>query len=100
MLVLAGTVKVKPEKRSEAVRAALKMAKASQAEPGCRAYAFYADLEDPNTVLIFECWESDAALQAHFQSPHMAEFNAAIAGFLAALPSFDRYEVSAVNKMM
>jgi quinol monooxygenase YgiN len=100
MLVIAGTVKIKPETRAEAVQAALKMAKASQAEAGCRSYAFYADIEDPNTFLIFERWESEAALMTHFQTPHMAEFNAAIPRFLAAPPSINRYDVAAEMKLM
>jgi quinol monooxygenase YgiN len=100
MLVIAGTVKVKPETRAEAVKAALKMAKASAAEPGCTSYRFYADLEDADTFLIFEQWESEAALTAHFQTPHMAEFNAAIPRFLAAAPSINRYDVAAVAKLM
>jgi quinol monooxygenase YgiN len=100
MLVIAGTVKVKPETRSEAVQAALKMAKASQAEAGCRSYAFYADLEDPNTILIFERWDNEAALMAHFQTPHMAEFNAAIPRFLAAPPTIMRYDVAAETKLI
>jgi len=100
MLVIAGTVKVKADTSAEAVQAAIKMSKASQAEAGCESYRFYADLEDPNTFLIFERWESEAALVAHFQTPHMAEFNAAILRFLAAPPSIDRYEVSSVVKMM
>lgn len=100
MLVIAGKVKVKPETRAEAAQAALKMAKATQGEAGCKSYGFYADLEDPNTFLIFEQWENEAALMAHFQSPHMAEFNSLIPRFLAAPPSIDRYDVSAVVKMM
>ena len=100
MLVIAGTVKVKPESRAEAVQAAIRMSKASQAEAGCKSYRFYADLEDANTFLIFEQWENEAALMAHFQTPHMAEFNAAIPRFLAAPPSIDRYEIAAVVKMM
>ena len=100
MLLIAGTIKVKPETRAEAVQAALKMAKATQAEAGCKSYGFYADLDDPNTFLIFEQWESEAALMAHFQSPHMAEFNSVVPRFIAAAPSIDRYEVSGVVKMM
>jgi quinol monooxygenase YgiN len=100
MLVIAGTVKVKSESRAEAMQAAIKMAKASQAEAGCKSYGFYAALDDPNTFLIFEQWENEAALLAHFQTPHMAEFNAAVPRFLAAPPSIDRFEVSAVVKMM
>lgn len=100
MLVIAGTVKVKPESRAEAAAAALTMATATRAEPGCKSYGFYADLGDPNTFLIFEQWENEAALMAHFQTPHMAAFNAAIPRFLAAPPSIDRYEIAAVVKMM
>jgi len=100
MLVIAGRVKVKPETREEAARAALKMAKATQSEAGCKSYGFYADLEDPNTFLIFEEWDSEEALLRHFQTPHMAEFNAAVPRFLAAPPSINRFDVAAVVKMM
>ncbi|RDJ94345.1 hypothetical protein B4Q13_15050 [Lacticaseibacillus rhamnosus] len=78
---------VKPEARAEAAQAALKMSRASEAEAGCKSYRFYADLEDPNTFLIFEQWEDEGALLAHFQTPHMAEFNGLIPRFLAAPPS-------------
>ena len=100
MLIVSGRVKVKPESRAEAMQAAIKMVKATVAEPGCTSYGFYADLEDPNTFLIFEVWESEAALMAHFVTPHMAEFNALIPKFLAAPPSINRYDVSGVVKMM
>jgi quinol monooxygenase YgiN len=100
MLIISGTVKVKPESRAEAAEAAVKMVRATRKEPGCKSYGFYADLEDPNTFLIFEQWDDDAALMAHFQSPHMAEFNSLIPRFLAAPPSIDRYEVSGVSKLM
>ena len=100
MLVVAGHVKVKPEIRAEAIQAALRMAKATRAETGCKSYRFSADLEDPNLFLIFEEWEDEAALMQHFASPHMAEFNAAVPGFLAAPPSITRYDVGTVTKMM
>lgn len=100
MLIVSGRVKVKPESRAEAAAAALKMAKATQTEAGCKSYGFYADLEDPNTFLIFEIWEDEAALMRHFTTPHMAEFNAEVPKFLAAPPSIDRYDVSGVLKMM
>jgi quinol monooxygenase YgiN len=100
MLIVAGRVPVRPDRRDEAVVAAVKMAKATQAEAGCRSYGFYADLADPNTILIFEEWENEAALTAHFQTPHMAEFNSVISRFVAGPPSINRYEVGAVVKMM
>lgn len=100
MLIVAGRIRVKPERRAEAVAAAVKMARATQAEPGCHAYAFYSDLEDPNTFLVFEQWQDEAALLAHFQTPHMAEFNAVAGTLVAAPPAIDRYEIASVQKLM
>jgi quinol monooxygenase YgiN len=100
MVIVAGRVPVRAERRAEAVAAAVKMARATQAESGCRSYTFSSDLEDPNLILIFEEWESEAALAAHFQTPHMAEFNAVIPQFVAGPPAINRYEVAAVVKMM
>ena len=48
MIVIAGSVAVRPERREEAVRVACTMATATRKEPGCVSYRFSADLDDPN----------------------------------------------------
>lgn len=64
----------------EAVKmAAAAMMEASQAENGCIDYAFAQDVNDPSLFRIVEIWEDDAALKRHFQMPHMAVFNEALA---------------------
>src|SRR6185503_126047 len=40
MIVIAGTVRIRPERRDDAIRHALAMAEASRAEAGCVAYRF------------------------------------------------------------
>jgi quinol monooxygenase YgiN len=82
------------------MQAALTMVKATRSEAGCKSYGFYADMQDPNTFLIFEQWKDEAALMSHFQSPHMAEFNGLIPRFLAAAPTINRFDVSNVSKLM
>lgn len=99
MIVIAGSVTIKPEHREEAVRVALTMARATQAEPGCASYRFSADLADPNTLLIFEEWESDDALVRHFQSEHMRVFREQIPTLVVRPPSIQRYAVSAKSAM-
>lgn len=94
MIVIAGTIPINPDRRDEAIQVAMKMAEASQQEEGCNAYQFYADFADPNTFLIFEEWASEAALQAHFQTPHMAEFQKQIPQYVAGPLNLKRYEVS------
>jgi quinol monooxygenase YgiN len=99
MIVIAGKIQVRPEKRDEAQKAALAMAEATRRESGCVSYTFYADLVDPGTFFLFEEWESDAALGAHFQTEHMARFQQQAPAFLAAPPTIKRYVVESVVGM-
>jgi quinol monooxygenase YgiN len=99
MTVVAGTVRVRPERRDEAVRVALTMARATQAESGCRTYRFYADLEEPAVFFIFEEWESEEALGAHFQTEHMAAFQAALPELVSGPPDIRFYNVASVRSM-
>jgi len=79
MLIVAGEVRVESEAEVEKARAAIvKMMDASNAEDGCILYAFSQDLADPCLIRIFEKWESQEALTAHFNAPHMAEFMGAM----------------------
>ena len=45
---------------------------AIRAEAGNLRYEYYWSLEDPDTVLLIDSWESQAALDAHHASPMMA----------------------------
>jgi len=63
----------------DALRSAIAtMESASRAEAGCIEYAFASSLEDPSTIRIVEHWQSMDALRAHFATPHMRAFNAAM----------------------
>ena len=99
MIVIAGSVRVKAEKREAAVRAALTMAEATRAEPGCLTYRFSADLADPTTFLIFEEWEDDEALARHFASAHMEAFRRAIPDLVAGPAAIKRYVVERAEPM-
>ncbi|NNM78091.1 antibiotic biosynthesis monooxygenase [Sphingomonas sp. ID1715] len=51
---------------------------ATRAETGCLHYSFAIDALDPDVMRISEIWADWPALEAHFQAPHMATFNAAL----------------------
>lgn len=40
-------------------------------EPGNLQYEYFTKLDDPETVLLIDSWESQAALDAHHSSPMM-----------------------------
>lgn len=55
------------------------MEQASQAESGCLDYTFSVELNNPDVLRITEKWETADALKAHFATPHMTSFQAAMA---------------------
>lgn len=99
MIVIAGTIPIKPEHREEARQLALQMAKATQAEAGCLAYQFYADLADSHTFFIFEEWESEEALNRHFQTEHMKNFQQQAPKLLAGKINVKRYAVQSATPL-
>lgn len=52
---------------------------ASREEPGCVTYVAHLVEGDPGTVLIYEQYRDEAALEAHRNSPHFHQY--AIGGF-------------------
>ena len=45
---------------------------AIRAEAGNLRYEYYQPLDDPETVLLIDSWEDQAAIDAHHASPMMA----------------------------
>ncbi|MBA4044260.1 MAG: antibiotic biosynthesis monooxygenase [Erythrobacter sp.] len=80
MLIVLAKAQVGEGAMEPAKAAIADMVAASNAEEGCIAYAFTQDVLDPGTLHIVEKWQDEAALAAHFATPHMAAFGAAIAG--------------------
>ncbi len=93
MIIVHGTFPVKPEHRDNALELMRRMAIASRAEFGCISYEFYIGLSDPNTLLLFQEWESVEALQGHFDTAHMEEFLKDLPDVLNGEVATRRYEV-------
>lgn len=45
---------------------------AIRSEPGNLRYEYFLSLDDPETVLLIDSWENQAAIDAHHASPMMA----------------------------
>jgi len=80
MLIVLAKAQVGEGALEPAMAAIADMVAASNAEEGCIAYAFTQDVLEPQVLHIVEKWQDEAALAAHFATPHMAAFGAAIAG--------------------
>jgi len=99
MIVIAGHVLIDPKQREKAEAAAREMMRETREEKGCISYAFSSDLEEAGRFLIFEEWESDEALRAHFASAHMARFQQAVGGLGVREMKVQRYEVASVGPL-
>lgn len=93
MIIVHGTFPVKSDLREVALDLMKQMAVASRAEEGCISYEFYVGLSDPNTLLLFQEWESVDALQGHFETDHMEDFLRELPNVLAGEVATRRYEV-------
>jgi quinol monooxygenase YgiN len=100
MITVAARVGIKPEQRAKAIAAASKMTAETHKEAGCIQYHFYTDIDDPNVLHVFEEWDSDAALNAHLETPHMAEFGAVLGEVVAEEPKVMRYVVAERTRLM
>jgi quinol monooxygenase YgiN len=98
-LIVAGTVRV-PAENVERFRPHMaKMMAASRAEDGCLAYGYAEDVVEPGLIHVFEVWESQAALDAHFSTAHMAEWRAAWPSFGVSDRRLIAYEVASEREL-
>ena len=63
----SGTVDMPPENVEPALTAARPLIEGAQAEEGCLDYDWCPDPMNPGRIRVFERWESEATLAAHFQ---------------------------------
>jgi quinol monooxygenase YgiN len=93
-LIVAGTVRVPPD-RLEALRPhAVEMVTATRDEDGCVAYAFSEDLGEPGLIHIFEVWRDAQCLAAHGTSAHMQTWRAAAGGVGLTDRRLTTYEIA------
>jgi quinol monooxygenase YgiN len=74
MILVSGRFRLPLDRIEEARPAMAAVIAASLAEPGCRAYAYAEDVTEPGLFRVHEAWDSREALEAHFATPHMREW--------------------------
>ena len=94
MLIVAGTVRVPPERLDGFRPQMAAMMAASQAEDGCFDYNYAEDVAEPGLIHVFERWRDQAALEAHFRTAHMATWRAAWPSFGVADRRLFAYEIA------
>jgi len=89
---ISAAFRARPGKETE-LRDALKGLQApTRAEPGCLTYDLHQAVDDPARLLMFESWESQAAIDAHMKSPHVQKFAPRVDGLCAESPQITIWE--------
>jgi hypothetical protein len=65
MVIVGGSFEMDPGQRQQFLDGRLEMMRVSRGEAGCIEYTFAPDPVTPGRVVLFERWESQAALDAH-----------------------------------
>jgi quinol monooxygenase YgiN len=95
VIIVAGHFVVDPGQREHFLDSRADIMRTSRSEPGCITYAFSPDPLDPGRVLLFEQWETKAALADHLaalrQGPRRQD------GVEVRESEIQQYEISAVG---
>lgn len=97
MLIIAGTFQVDAAHREAMLQAVQPMVTATLQEPGCQAYSFSPDVNDPSVVHLYELWDDQEALDGHFASAHMAEWQKVAADLPILGRDIAKYTISEVG---
>ena len=73
MLIIAGHIRTSPDAVEELARTLRSLVPATLAEDGCFAYHFAIDDPAEGTILVYELWRDQAALDAHLAMPAIGE---------------------------
>ena len=79
MLLVTGSARFHADDIDALREAAHDMVMESRKEDGCITYAYAFDLFDPTLMHIVEKWDDRAALQRHFETPHMKTWRSKLA---------------------
>ena len=94
MVIVAGHLMVDPEERAAYLAGCVAVVEAARRAPGCLDFAITADLVDPGRIVVYERWETQAAVEAFRGSGPSDEQGAAM---LSA--SVAEYDVAGVRSL-
>lgn len=82
-VVAVGDVHILVGRRNEVVELLSSTQDRVRREPGCLAYTFAEAVGDPGHYVVTQEWRDEAALEAHYSSPPLAEYLNRVGEFLA-----------------
>ncbi len=79
-VVLTATVKALPGQEAAVRQALLNMVAPSRSEAGCLCYNLHESKDESGLFIFYEQWASQAAFDAHVETPHFRGLDSQIEG--------------------
>jgi quinol monooxygenase YgiN len=86
-IIMLAEVTALPKFLTEVTALAKAVLAATLQEPGCEIFVQTTKQEDPNTLVFFEVFASEAAHQWHLDQPYTQEFFMELQGKIASTPT-------------
>ena len=74
MIYVVATTQVKPEGREAFIKGHKACIVETHKEKGCLSYEGHTSINDPNTYVVVERWETRDDLNSHARAPHMKKW--------------------------
>lgn len=87
MIIILGSVDVRPESLESALRLALEHCARSRGEPGCVSHDCFQAVGRPNLLQFVEVWSDMTVLRDHFALADSKAFAAQIGALAVSRPS-------------
>lgn len=97
MILVTGSVVVRPDSLDEALRLSLEHVRRSRLEPGCRMHSVQVDAENARRLVFLETWDDAASLRNHFEVPESGQFVTALSALAASPPEIQVYDATTVR---
>jgi len=91
-ITVVATFQARPGKEAELKKALIGLVAPTRKEAGCINYDLHASPEDPAKFMFHENWASQALLDAHLKSPHIAALLPRVDELCAAFPEIKIWE--------
>jgi quinol monooxygenase YgiN len=99
MIYVIATTPMKPENKDDFIKGHKACIAETLKEKGCIAYAGQTTIDDPNTYVVVERWESRDDLNAHGRAPHMKTWRALSAPLKASPTEIEIISDAKVDKI-
>jgi quinol monooxygenase YgiN len=73
ILTVIARIKAKPGMEKRIQQYLLGLLAPTRSETGCITFDLFIDINDPTVFMLYENWESQAAIDAHFEQPYVKE---------------------------